>query len=248
MIRPAALREDDTEGAPTLAGGGKRQPNAEIARLVKAYVREAGLPAYRETPDVDWEPDRCRMIAEEFAELDWKDESGFVEDAYLALAHEIDAQFSVAQEEISIEAYGDEDPLPYADSAQMMEDVRKNNHLWVYSGGEDHAYLSREENWKFRAVHDLFGHAAGGFAFGPKGEENAWIEHSKTVTPLARAALTTETRGQNSWVNCGPHSDLPPKERPYADQKGALLPENRWIHPVVEEAYRDHPEFLYIES
>lgn len=248
MIRPQALREEDPDRGPELGGKGARRPNPEMERLMKRYVREAGLPAYRETDPAPWEPDRCRAIAEEFEALDFRDDSDFVQAAYRALADEIDAQFALVSGEIEIEEYGDEDPLPYRDSAEMMEDVRKNRHLFVYSGGEDHAYLSREENWRFRAVHDLFGHAAGGFAFGPTGEENAWIEHSKSFTPLARAALATETRGQNSWVNCGPYSDMPPKERPYADQKGALLPENRWIHPAVEEAYRDHPEFLYLEA
>jgi hypothetical protein len=72
------------------------------------------------------------------------------------------------------------------------------------------------------------------------------VEHSKLFSPLARAALTTETRGQNSFVNCGPFSHLPVTERPYAEQKGALLDEDLWTHPVLEQAYEDYPEFLYL--
>ena len=56
---------------------------------------------------------------------------------------------------------------------------------------------------------------------------------------LAAKALTTETRGQNSWGNFGKHlrtekgsvpqsikenGYIPPKNRPYAPQKIGLLP------------------------
>ncbi len=244
MIRPAILREEDE--SPRLGAPGRRKPNKELERLLKAYIEEAGLPPYQKTPDVAWDEDRCRVIAEEFESLDFRDDAELVLDAYRALAREVMAQYRFLSEHYAISPYGDEDPVPYADSAEMMDDVRENRRLWVYTGGDDHAYLSREENFMFRAVHDLFGHAAHGYGFGPMGEENAWVQHSKAFSPLARAALTTETRGQNNWVNCGPHADLPVKDRPYAAQKGALLPENRWVHPVVEKAYRKSPDFLYV--
>lgn len=50
-------------------------------------------------------------------------------------------------------------------------------------------------------VHDVFGHAILGNQFGPKGEEVAWGIHSKMYSPDAAVAATSETRGQNSWVN-----------------------------------------------
>jgi hypothetical protein len=54
----------------------------------------------------------------------------------------------------------------------------------------------------------------------------AWHEHAKMFSPLARRALTTETHGQNSWVNYSEgHESLPLKERPFAEQKAILLPE-----------------------
>jgi hypothetical protein len=95
----------------------------------------------------------------------------------------------------------------------------------------------------FRGVHDFFGHAMHGYAFGPRGEENAWIEHSKMFSPLARWALTTETRAQNSWVNFGPYSDLPVDKRPYAEQKVGILPVRFVISSVFETAYRDWEDF-----
>lgn len=106
----------------------------------------------------------------------------------------------------------------------------------------------------FRFVHDAFGHGIHPHQFGPLGEDNAYREHMTMFSPLAQRALTTETRGQNSWVNFGPHMARPdgtfPKkgepgfvpapERRFADQKIALLPE--WTQHLGEHtrAYSDN--------
>lgn len=246
MIHPAILREED-QARLGAAGAWRHQGNLKLQKLAKEYARTVGLPKIRETDPVTIDEDHCRSIAKAFDRLPFIDEDPFVKNAYEALADEIGLQFDLLSSEYSIEGYGDDGPIPYRNSLDMMEDVHKNKHLWVYTGGEDHAILSKDNNWKFRAVHDLFGHAAQGFSFGPRGEENAWIEHAKMLSPLARAALTTETRGQNQWVNCHPsHSKLSVKERPYAEQKAALLPEKYWTHPELERAYKDRPEFLYL--
>jgi hypothetical protein len=93
----------------------------------------------------------------------------------------------------------------------MMADVHGNKHLYVFQGGDPHDFLNRvdkatglNENEKFRAVHDLLGHAIYGNQFGPKGEEVAWAIHQQMYSPLARLAMTAETRGQNSLVNYSP--------------------------------------------
>jgi hypothetical protein len=55
--------------------------------------------------------------------------------------------------------------------------------------------------------------------------------------------MTTETRGQNSWVNFGPNASLPPAQRLYAEQKTFILPEKFQTTPVLLEAYADFPGF-----
>lgn len=89
---------------------------------------------------------------------------------------------------------------PYPDAPSMVHDVRENNRLNVLStrttGG--HPFLADDDNDMFRAVHDLFGHAATGRGFSRHGEEAAWMHHSQMYSPRARAAMTSETRGQNS--------------------------------------------------
>lgn len=92
----------------------------------------------------------------------------------------------------------DEDPYP--DAPSMVQDVRENSRLNVLStrstGG--HPFLQDDDNDMFRAVHDLFGHAATGRGFSRHGEEAAWMHHSQMYSPRARPAMSAETRGQNS--------------------------------------------------
>jgi hypothetical protein len=98
----------------------------------------------------------------------------------------------------------------------MLDDVHNFGHLWVFKGGDDHTLLGSKTadkngitaNDKFRAVHDYFGHSIEGYQFGKDGEENAWIEHSKMFSPLAQVALSSETRGQNSFVNYSGINDV----------------------------------------
>lgn len=111
---------------------------------------------------------------------------------------------------------------PYTDAATMMADLRKHRQLKVYAtagSGNEHPFLTNDENDMFRAVHDAFGHASIGAGFDPDGEEAAWLKHSFMYSPLARQALTTETRGQTSTFFF--HF----QGQQFAEQKVALLPE-----------------------
>jgi hypothetical protein len=134
----------------------------------------------------------------------------------------------------------------------MTEDVRNNKHMWVFATrdgfGSDATFDVSDNpllgdsgfeisgqpatiNDIFRAVHDYFGHVKEGVGFRADGEENAWRAHSAMYSPLARRAMTSETRGQNSWVNYGPFGESNRTARSedthYADQKIGLLPE--WV-------------------
>jgi hypothetical protein len=198
------------------------------AEIAAAYDR---LPVY-DTALIDgsypWESRRERL-------------KPLVERAYMALEVEIYFQFhDIIRTGYSLIPWT-EPGQPYADSAAMMSDVREHRRLYFFTGGESHPYFTTPHrvrhldsrlpnltgNDMLRAVHDIFGHAACGFGFGARGEENAWIHHSMMFSPIAQLALTTETRGQNSWVNFGPYASLPVTERPYATQKTAILP--AWV-------------------
>lgn len=85
---------------------------------------------------------------------------------------------------------------------EVHADVQNNNRMKVYStkttGG--HPFLSDDDNDRFRAVHDLFGHLGSGRGIDFNGEEAAYQKHASMYSPEARGALATETRGQNSYL------------------------------------------------
>jgi hypothetical protein len=137
-----------------------------------------------------------------------KDYDDLVNKSYSQLAKETEAQFNTLPVSMSFHQNGEGN---YLSSNEMMKDVLGNNHLYVYQGGDPHEFLNAVDpvtglntNEKFRAVHDYYGHAAHGNSFGPKGEETAWGAHSQMFSPLAKLAMTSETRGQNSVVNYTP--------------------------------------------
>lgn len=115
----------------------------------------------------------------------------------------------------------DEDP--YSNVESMVGDVRRRQlNVWASAADSNpHPYLTDDENDKFRAVHDVFGHAASGRGFDRHGEEAAWLKHSTMYSSLARRALTTETRGQNCALN------FHYRGARFPEQKAALLP--RWF-------------------
>ncbi|WP_428308034.1 hypothetical protein [Lacipirellula sp.] len=125
----------------------------------------------------------------------------------------------------------------FGDSTNVSADTSDHACHWpsgIISNGSDLCI-----NDLFRAIHDIFGHVIGEFNFGPIGEENAWLCHSSMFSDSARRAMTSETRAQNSWVNFGPlrrnpagriirkgeSGYLPLQQRPFAQQKMTLLPD-----------------------
>lgn len=105
-------------------------------------------------------------------------------------------------------------------SIGMMRDVHENKRIKVLSSASTggHPVFTNDENDAFRAVHDVFGHAGTGRNFDAHGEEAAYRAHRQMFTPVARAAMTAETRGQNSVNNFG---GLQPGQ--FAPQKVATL-------------------------
>ncbi|WP_436536019.1 hypothetical protein [Actinoplanes sp. HUAS TT8] len=109
---------------------------------------------------------------------------------------------------------------PYRHAGDMIEDlIRRELKVFATAATDNpHPYLSDAENDMFRAVHDAFGHAAIGRGFDGHGEEAAWLRHSGMYSPLARRALTTETRGQSCAMLFHYRGEK------FPDQKAALLP------------------------
>lgn len=195
---------------------------------------------------------RAKKIADAYEAMAHNPNDPRVHASYQALLEETGQQWDFLVEEgYTLEPWTREGQ-PYQNSNEMRKDVRENKHLYFFTGGDmpaDHPLAAQSGrtaggqsltyNDVFRAIHDTFAHAKEGFEFGQFGEEAAWNEHYMMFTPQARPAMTTETRGQNSWVNFGRHlrtdwgkvpqrgepGFVEPEKRPYAQQKAGLLPE-----------------------
>lgn len=139
---------------------------------------------------------------------DAKDYDDLLARAYSQLGKETKQQFDSLPINMSFHRNGEGN---YSSSKQMLNDVFNNRHLYVFQGGDPHDFLHEVDpktglntNEMFRAVHDFYGHTVHGNQFGPKGEEEAWAAHGGMFSPLARLAMSAETRGQNSFVNYTP--------------------------------------------
>jgi len=103
---------------------------------------------------------------------------------------------------------------------------------WPVGGPDGTTMKTVYANDLFRAVHDAFGHGLEGSGFRARGEENAWQAHVRLFTGSAVGAITSETRGQNSWLNFGPNGEANQtakvEDTVFADQKTGLMPEWTW--------------------
>lgn len=117
--------------------------------------------------------------------------------------------------------------------------LRETGIRWP-SGGLNEPLKPVMANDLFRAVHDAFGHGLEGAGFRAQGEENAWQAHVRLFTGSAIAAITGETRGQNSWLNYGPHGEAnrtaSVADTIFGDQKVGLMPEWTWTEGRVGDA------------
>lgn len=188
------------------------------------YNRSVGLPPIAVIPYIKFDPALGRALSEAYDLLEVRSTNPEVSTAYAALVRETEAQYDHVAKTVKIEPWAREGQ-PYANSAEMRRDVFENSHLFVFANSLEHPFMTKEQNYKFRAIHDLYGHAKTGFEFGATGELNATRAHAQMFSDKAVAALLTETTGQNAWVNFGAANEgLPAAARQYATQKADLLP------------------------
>lgn len=224
----------------------------EPKAVVKTYIKEKGISP---SPREPFNEASAMKTADDYVAMPHEPNNPAVKASYNSLKSQVDEQHKFLAERagVKIEPWsGAGEPYPNSDA--MRQDVLKNNHLYFLATDAgvnadqlplDHPMAEETAsglaNDKFRAVHDYFGHTAEKNSFGPKGEQEAYNAHKQSFSGSAIPALTTETRGQNSFVNAGPHlrneaGVLPKKgepgfvplaERPFAPQKAGILPEQQ---------------------
>lgn len=260
-------RESDgsLQGLPRQIGEFQASHWPKAEEVARAYMKRAGLVYDPPNRFVKVNKERAKRIAKAFSFLRHRPHAPEVREAYDAMIRETIEQYrAIIDSGLQVEFITGEDP--YAGNPRAMtDDVRNNNHMWVYSTRDgfgtdqtfdpaDNPLLAETEfeisgqvalaNDLFRVVHDYFGHVKEGVGFRADGEENAWRAHVAMYSPLAARAMTTETRGQNSWVNFGPHAEhnrtASAADTIYADQKVDLMPE--W---VSMEGARDEDDLFF---
>jgi hypothetical protein len=214
----------DEKGKPKAGNRLFNEPLKAVAEIANRYFQRvfgSQRPTFEGTTELDVE--RAKRIAAAYEVMENNPNDPEVRRAYEAMAKETIEQYKAFLDAGYVVEINNEEP--YANSEEMIEDLRNNKRIKIFSTeagfGDtpitpeqraDNPLLTTTEftdvngqpmlvNDLFRAVHDFFGHAELGNSFGPKGEENAWNVHARMYSPLARRAMTTETRGQNSWVN-----------------------------------------------
>lgn len=214
------------------------------------YALQEGLVRPNRFDNVVVNVPQARNIAKEYQEAPSFDPKAIPH--YRAMAEETKKQFDFLTRPKSRGGLGVEVSVtkddPYAKAAHMMKDAGEGK-FKVFStaatGG--HPFFTNDENDMFRAVHDFFGHAATGRGFDPHGEEAAFRSHYSMFHPLARPAMATETRGQNSLLNYGD------RKGEFPEQKVALLKSSGLITPIgrraefhksVQEAKMAHDKML----
>lgn len=244
LFSPGAAPGAKLPGAPAHVEG----PVPEVAKAAEDYASRAGIDLRRQRSYAQADPRRGRYIAKAYEKMPHAPDDPKVKAAYDALGRETMAQWRALQEagaKIDFIKPGMDDPYP-GGPREALADLRANHHLWVFPSEQGFGSLNEIAdnpllaptgetvgghpmlvNDAFRAVHDYFGHGMEGANFGARGEENAWRAHQRLFSPEALPALTSETRGQNSWVNFGPYGEANranQRETVFADQKTGLMP------------------------
>jgi hypothetical protein len=244
------------EGTPVIEGATGPDPRlVEVARL---YAEKAGIPYRRQAEYVDVDVDYAKRVADAYEAMEHTPQDPKVKEAYDDLIRQTRAQYDALVDEGYEFSFFDASTDPYEGNPwNAMRDLRQNKRMAVYGtyDGFGTKPMDVSDNpmladtglrWKdqngveravtandlFRAVHDAFGHGLEGAGFRARGEENAWQAHVRLFTGPAVAAITTETRGQNSWLNYGPYGEknrtAKVDETIFADQKTGLMPSWTW--------------------
>jgi hypothetical protein len=251
--------ETALDGSPKIDGA--TGPDVRLVNIAEAYAAENGIDFKRQAEYVTIDPEFSQRIADAYDVMENDPTNPDVLRAYDDLIDQTTAQYKALEDAGYSFYFFDDTTDPYdGNPTNAMRDLRKNKRMGVYSTaagyGPDDDFnildnpMLRDTGMKwpfgspngpketvyandlFRAVHDAFGHGLEGSGFRGRGEENAWQAHVRLFTGDAVKALTSETRGQNSWLNYGPYgkknSTAKLEGTTFAKQKVGLMPSFTW--------------------
>lgn len=248
------------EGAPTVKGASGPDPN--LIAVADKYAAQKGIDLRRQSEFVMVNDELASRIAEAYDAMPHNPQDPAVREAYQDLIRQTKDQYDALAADGFEFTFFDGATDPYDGNPwNAMRDLRANKKMAVYGtydgfGTEGITQKAVDDNYMlqdtgvrwpdqqgimrpvtandmFRAVHDAFGHGIEGAGFRARGEENAWQAHVRMFTGPALGALTSETRGQNSWMNYGPYGErnrtASVEDSVFAEQKTGLMPEWTWL-------------------
>jgi hypothetical protein len=267
------------KGTPVIQGA--TGPDPRLVRVAEKYAKDNNIPYTRQGEYVKIDPEFARSLAAAYEAMPHEPKNKKVKEAFADLAKQVRQQYDALTDAGYRFTFFDSKSDPYGGNPwNAMRDLRANKRMAVYGtydgyGTEGITGAAIENNpmlqdtglrWAdqsgvrhpvtvndlFRAVHDAFGHGLEGAGFRSRGEENAFQAHARLFTGPALGALTSETRGQNSWMNFGPYGKTNKtaklEDSVFAKQKAGLMPEWTWTQRIApDQKYSlrttDTPEF-----
>ncbi len=247
------------DGAPQ--GAGQLGPDPRLVAVAEKYAAQSGIDLKRQGEYVQVNEVLARRIADAYDKMPHAPQDPAVKEAYADLIRQTKAQYDALTDDGYVFTFFDSNSDPYRGNPwNAMRDLRANKRMAVYgtydgygtdgitgAAVDDNPMLADTglrwpdqsgvlrpvaANDLFRAVHDAFGHGLEGAGFRARGEENAWQAHVRLFTGPAVGAITSETRGQNSWLNFGPYGEKNLKalleDTVFAEQKTGLMPSWTW--------------------
>lgn len=259
------------KGAPSVEGATGPDPN--IVAAAESYARNHGIDLRRQAVFAKVDEDLATRIAGAYDVMPHDPANPKVAEAYADMIQQTIAQYHALADHGFKFYFYDESNDPYQGNPwNAIRDLRENKRMAVFAteagfgsgatdvyvgdgpmlvpSGLEWPYGSPNGPMKrvlvndlFRAVHDAFGHSMEGAGFRARGEENAWQAHVRLYKGPAVGAVTTETRGQNSWLNFGPYGKANQtasvEDTVFGDQKAGLMPSWTWEEGRVPDEAND---------
>lgn len=256
VLPPKQYRGATLEGMPSKVNvGGAIEEFGTDQRLVdiaKDLTEKKGLLYSPQLKYAEVDPTRATKLANQYELMQNNPSDPKVKKAYDAMINETMDQYEALRKAGYKFDFMPESGDIYGNPRNAINDIVMNKRLSVFPTEQGFGSLVEAsqanpllmktgEKWGgkdvmandvFRAVHDVFGHGKYGVGFRAGGEENAFQAHARMYSPEALPAVTSETRGQNSWVNYGPYGEqnriASPENTIYAEQKTGIMQPWTW--------------------
>lgn len=168
--------------------------------------------------------DRGVKVAQAFEKAPNMADNTTVQYAFDQLRIQTEYWWNILTDVCRVKVQATDDTEPYASAADQCQDMNAGRLIICYHLGNGHPLLTDDEYWRFRAVHDAFGHAGIGRGFDRHGEFQAWLVHTMMFRGHGCWAMSSEYRGVNSSLVYGSNAGT---------GKAVLLP-TQVVQPEVD--------------